>query len=99
MTPELHPALMRVIDEKEEGPVVLGEIARRHILPVARVIREAERVFVEHANEAGGPAAMLGVGLPIGARRGEEGRVDRAEESDEVRRDRGPKPPRASMRA
>ncbi len=88
--PELHPALVRIVDQEKEGPVVLGQVACRHILPVAREIREAERLFIEDTNEAGGSAAMLSVGLPVRTGRGEEGRVDLGEESDEVRCDQRP---------
>ena len=44
---------------------VLGEIAQRDVLPVAREVGEADGVLVEHPQEARRPAAMLDVGLAL----------------------------------
>src|SRR5262249_39555531 len=63
--------------------------ALRDVLPVAGEIDEADGLFVEHAQEPGGAAAMLDVGLAVGVRGGEEDARLRRDEGGELGRDPG----------
>lgn len=82
--PDLHALAVRVVHQDEVHLRVLGEVAEREVLPVPAQIRERERGLVEHVQEAGRSAAVLHVGLPIAARRGEEGGAHRLDERRDV---------------
>ena len=73
---------------------VLGEVAERGALPVAAVVGEGERALVEHAQEAGRPAAMLDVRLAGGVRGREEEADLLGDEGSHVALD--PRPPPVS---
>src|SRR5262249_28289643 len=49
-----------------------GQIAERDVLAIAREIGKTERLVVQHLEEAGRSAAVLNIGLAVGARRSEE---------------------------
>jgi hypothetical protein len=54
-----------IVDEKQLGLRIIRQIALRDVLPVASKIDEADGLVVEDAQEAGRPAAVLDVGLPL----------------------------------
>ena len=51
---------------------IVGQVARGDVLAVAGKIGESDRLVVEHVQEAGRAAAMLDVGLAVGACRRQE---------------------------
>ena len=68
-TPKLRAALPHVVHDENVGARVLGEIARSDVLPVATIVRESQRLVVERAEKSPRTAAMLDIGLPLGAGR------------------------------
>ena len=69
--PDLHPHAVGVVHQEQRGLGIVGEIAGRDVLAVAAEIGEAERLLVEHAQEAGRTAAMLNIRLAVGIDRRE----------------------------
>src|ERR1035437_5305833 len=82
--PDLHPAAMGIIDQEDIGLGGFQEVALGDVLPVAAVIGERQRVFVRNPDEALWSAAMLDIGLAIGAGGGQEQAVLRSEKRGEV---------------
>ena len=72
LAPDLDPLAVDIVDQEKMRLRILGEIAERDILPVAREIGKADGLLIEHLEEARRPAAMLDVRLAVLARRGEE---------------------------
>jgi hypothetical protein len=64
--------LQHIIDQEDEGFRIVLEIALGDELAVALEIGEAQRVTVEHAEEARRAAAMLNIGLALPVGGGEE---------------------------
>ena len=58
----------------------------RDVLPVPGVVRKAERLLVEHLDEALGAAAVLDIGRAGGGHRGEEGGVEFGDEGRKLGR-------------
>src|SRR5436309_6207129 len=78
--PDFDPPARSEVEQKKVGTIIPGEIADGDVLPVARVIRKAERPLVEHLDEALPAAAMLDIGR-TGRRDGaEERRVKLADD-------------------
>jgi hypothetical protein len=71
--PQLDALAAREIDQEQIGAVVLGQVSKCDVLPVAAIVGEAERALVDNLDEAFRPAAMLDVRRAIG-RRGAEKR-------------------------
>jgi hypothetical protein len=82
--PDLHAAAVLVVHQQQADPVVLRQVAMADVLPVPRLLDPADRVVVDRAEEAGRAAAVLDVGLAVGARRGEERGVDPGEEGAQL---------------
>src|SRR5271154_2813476 len=80
---------MSVVHEKHECPIVFGEIAGSDVLPIPGEVREAERLLVQHVNEALGSSAMLYIGLPLRIRGRKVDAVAVGNESGEVGSYRG----------
>ncbi len=57
---------MDVVDQKNVGLWVLGQVSLRDVLLVAAEIGKRQGGFVEDADETGRPATMLDVGLTVG---------------------------------
>src|SRR5215471_1105470 len=88
-TPDLDPALPRVVHEEQEGAIVLRQIAERDVLPVASEVDEAERLVVEDAEKSRGAAAMLDIRLPIRAGGSKIETVTLGQEGRQLGGDRG----------
>ncbi len=99
LAPDFDAPAGRVIDQEELRARVLGEVAEGDELPVADEIDEAERRFVEDAQESLPPAAVLDVRLALAARGREEHAGLLRDELSEFVRDAGGQPPRASRAA
>src|SRR5204863_5808490 len=69
--------------------VVVGEVAERDVLAVARVVGERDRMLVEDAQKSARTTAMLDIGLAGGARSREVDAVALGEERSELGGDRG----------
>jgi len=69
LSPDLHAALVRVVDQKEVRLRVVDEVAHRDVLAVPSIVGEGEGVGAKDAQEAGRTAAMLNVGLTVGVDR------------------------------
>jgi hypothetical protein len=65
---------MRVIHQEDMSLRILGEIALGDVLPVAAVVGEGQRVVVENPDKTFRPAAVLDIGLTVGACGGSETR-------------------------
>ena len=85
--PQLHAPALRVVHDEDEGLGVLGQVAGGDVLAVALEVGEAQRVLVEDAQEARRAAAMLHVGLAVGAGGGEIERAHLGQEAGEIGRD------------
>ena len=90
--PQLDPPAMRIIHQEQEGLRIFGQIAGRDKLAVPGIVRKAEGVLVQHADEALGAAAMLGIGLPGGIGGGQIGGIHLPEKIGEIFIDHGAKP-------
>src|SRR5262249_15510491 len=66
-SPNFGAAPVRIVDQEEVGLGIVGKIALRDILPVARIIDEADGLVVEHTQEASWPPTVLDVRLSFGA--------------------------------
>src|SRR6185369_3623682 len=77
------------MQDEDVGAVVLLEMTERYVLPVAREVGEGQRIGADGLQEPRRPAAMLDVGLAVGARGGQEEGVDDAEELAQVVGDLG----------
>src|SRR6201995_3007517 len=66
LAPHLDATAMRVIHDEDVRLGILREIALRQILPVAAIIGESDRAFVQHLDEALRSATVLDIGLSIG---------------------------------
>jgi hypothetical protein len=88
MAPELDAARLRVIEEEQADPVVLGEIAHGQELLIPREIGESQAVLVEHFEEPLGAAAMLEMRPARGVGRCDEEAVALGDEGDELGRQR-----------
>src|SRR5262245_23830358 len=66
--PDLDTAPRGVVDEKDMHTIVLGEIAECDVLPIAGKISERQRRVIEYPQKSRRAAAMLNVGLTVGAR-------------------------------
>src|SRR6516164_11247930 len=75
---------MRVVHDEDVRSRIFREIALRDVLPVAGIIGESDRGLVEDLDEALGAAAMLDVGLAVGARGRKKEAVGVGEESSEL---------------
>ena len=87
LAPDLDALAVRIVDQEQMRLGVVGQIAAGDILPVAGKIGKGDRLVVEHVQEAGRAAAMLDVGLAVGARRRQEHAGLGGDEGSEVRRD------------
>src|SRR5665213_2718651 len=63
---------------------VFGEIALGEVLPVAAVIGERDGLLVQDLDKALGAAAMLDIGLPVGAGGGEKQAVGVGQEARQL---------------
>ena len=97
-SPNLYATSVCIIDQKQVGLGIVGEVALRDILPIAGKIDKADRPIVEHPQEAGRPAAVLDVRLSLRAGGGEKDTRLRADEGRKVRSDPGLPGTRSSMR-
>src|SRR5712691_12110622 len=68
----LDASPVSVIDQKEIGLRIVGQIAKRDVLAVAGEIGKADRPVVEHLEKAAWPTAMLDIGLAVAADHPEE---------------------------
>lgn len=91
-TPDLHSRSVVVVDEEQERLVVLGEVARRDVLPVAAKLGPAERVLVEDPDEALRASAVLHVRATRCTRGGEVRAVAPGDEPGQLVRDLRPEP-------
>ena len=57
-----QPPAVRIIHQDQRGAAAGRNIADGDVLPVAAIIRDRQGLVVEHADEAGRPAAMLHIG-------------------------------------
>src|SRR5262249_2614302 len=73
--PDLDAPLLGVVHQEDERLRVLRQVVDADVLPVALEVVERERLLVEHPQEALRPAAVLDVGLAVGAGGGEIERV------------------------
>jgi hypothetical protein len=64
--PDLDPAAVRIVHQKNLGLRVFGQVALGDVLPVAAVIGERQRGFVQNPDKTLGPAAMLHIRLAVG---------------------------------
>ena len=64
---------VRIVHQEDERFVVFAEVPKRDVLGIPRKVRQRERVFVEHLEEAFRAAAVLNVRLPIRAAAGLRG--------------------------
>src|SRR6266540_7443549 len=92
--PELEPACLRIIHQKQKRTLVLGEVANADVLLVAGIVGEGHGALVEHFQESAVPSAVLDVRLTVGGRCRKIGRVPLADEGDDVRGKRVRKAPR-----
>ena len=67
LAPDLHAAAMRIIHQEICALRFSAEVALGDVLPVAAVVGERQRVLVQHPDETFRAAAMLDIGLAVGA--------------------------------
>ena len=87
--PELDALAIRVVHQEDKRFGIFRKVAEGDVLSIAAEVGEGERFFVEHFEEAGRAAAMLDVGLGIGAGGAEVEHVHVLDEFGELGRDFG----------
>jgi len=82
--PQLEPPRVCIVHKEQKRALVLGKVADADVLLVADIFGKSNGAFIQHFQETRGPSAVLDVGLAIGARGGEIGRVAIADERDRL---------------
>src|SRR5262249_23553109 len=83
--PQLEPSRVRIVHQEQKRALILGEVADADVLLVTRIFGKSDGLFVEHAQKARRPAAMLDIRLAGRARGRKEGGVAFADESHDLR--------------
>ena len=86
-TPKLDPLTARRVEQKKKGAVVLGQVGKRNVLPVATVIGKADRSVIDDFNKAFWPTSVLQIGGATRCCRGQECGILFGDKFCELRRD------------